>query len=630
MADDGDAANDATAASSPASDTNNNRDQEQEGATKSAKDRACPFCGQAFTSSSLGRHLDLYIKPKNPKPADGVHDVDEIRKLRGGITRRQPRNSMKGAAARRGESVETPESSNKPSNLRLLKETSYTGRTNENTPAASPVLAREGSAARGLNTLGWESTGVINNIPPRAPPRANVDASATGQAQRVQEMRRDTASGQPMQRPEPRTADTLKLQEQAEVGRAAEMALREVLGSLQAARRKIEPGPIYEDFDFFAQSFPGLCLNILPPPTTLFSPAPFASAESWSLKPPGLQQSEVMNRLFNERVRDMRNANPDYPTDSIVFRHAAHLQGAFENWRLMSDKDQQAQWALEALRCFTTSRDTNNKLKRRLADAEQHTAHLEAQYDRLSRCQLPREWLVRPPKTVPISDAIAREMQKFPGGSTESDYDPNTIISRWRETVRTVARPVRQSTSHLPNYAASAMSTSRYAGETLTDAMVVNGSIQGVQGPMRRNTSSSELPRVELDKYNGTVSYETPPNPGAILDDDSQHPNTNSPQTYDYPYPPADDEDQDEDVSNVLDTSITNFVDRNALAKQKRFVQGSFSATSPGAQSGAGTFGKFRINGNVRHPETGSPVFNSNGKRPAEMGYGGASKGQRT
>lgn len=91
MADDGDGANDATAASSPASDTNNNnnnlRDQEHDGAAKSAKDRACPFCGQAFTSSSLGRHLDLYIKPKNPKPADGVHDVDEIRKLRGSTLR---------------------------------------------------------------------------------------------------------------------------------------------------------------------------------------------------------------------------------------------------------------------------------------------------------------------------------------------------------------------------------------------------------------------------------------------------------------------------------------------------------------------------------------------------------------
>jgi hypothetical protein len=57
------------------------------------KDKACPFCRQQFTSSSQGRHLDLYIKEKNPMQPDGVHDVDEIRKLRGRITRKQPRNS---------------------------------------------------------------------------------------------------------------------------------------------------------------------------------------------------------------------------------------------------------------------------------------------------------------------------------------------------------------------------------------------------------------------------------------------------------------------------------------------------------------------------------------------------------
>lgn len=61
---------------------------------KAAKDKNCPFCGQAFTSSSLGRHLDLYIRAKNPKAPDGVHNVDEIQKLRGGITRRQAKGSV--------------------------------------------------------------------------------------------------------------------------------------------------------------------------------------------------------------------------------------------------------------------------------------------------------------------------------------------------------------------------------------------------------------------------------------------------------------------------------------------------------------------------------------------------------
>jgi hypothetical protein len=67
--------------------------------TAVAKDRACPYCHQKFTSSSLGRHLDLYIKEKNPKPPDGIHDVEAIRRSRGNITRRQARNSTKREAS---------------------------------------------------------------------------------------------------------------------------------------------------------------------------------------------------------------------------------------------------------------------------------------------------------------------------------------------------------------------------------------------------------------------------------------------------------------------------------------------------------------------------------------------------
>jgi hypothetical protein len=42
----------------------NDLDNSLDSSTKAPKDRNCPFCNQAFTSSSLGRHLDLYIKPK--------------------------------------------------------------------------------------------------------------------------------------------------------------------------------------------------------------------------------------------------------------------------------------------------------------------------------------------------------------------------------------------------------------------------------------------------------------------------------------------------------------------------------------------------------------------------------------
>lgn len=52
------------------------------------KDRICPFCHRAFTASSLGRHLDLYIREKSSKPPDSLHDVEAIRRLRSGVTRR--------------------------------------------------------------------------------------------------------------------------------------------------------------------------------------------------------------------------------------------------------------------------------------------------------------------------------------------------------------------------------------------------------------------------------------------------------------------------------------------------------------------------------------------------------------
>lgn len=64
------------------------------------KDRPCRYCGQSFTSSSLGRHLDQFLFKKRP---DGVHDVDEIRRLRGGVTRRMARQgTAKGSSSSGG------------------------------------------------------------------------------------------------------------------------------------------------------------------------------------------------------------------------------------------------------------------------------------------------------------------------------------------------------------------------------------------------------------------------------------------------------------------------------------------------------------------------------------------------
>lgn len=617
-----------TAASTPSSSAAN---QPQ---LKAAKDRNCPFCGQAFTSSSLGRHLDLYIKPKNPKPADGVHDVDKIREMRGGITRRQPRGSAKGGG--HGEGSVPPShtgSHGKSARMSMGAEDGGGGRQAHYTQspvAASPVQSRyEGQPPPQqqpknfqINAPSWQSTGVINDIPPRAPSRSHAQtpttASGSGQAQRIQEMRRDTTSGQRIQRPDYDSDQMIKLQEQAEVGRAAEMALREVLGSVQAARRKVEPGPLYPDFDFFALPFPGLCLAILPAPSTLFSPAPFPSAESWSLTPPGQKQFEVLNRYLGERIRAARlemdpNDDPNnpqnpniVPSDSVCFKHHSHLQGAYENWKLMSDKDKSSAWTIQVLRAYSTLQTQNAKLKSDLEAQKQHSAHLEAQYERLSRCQLPREWLLKPPTTLPLSPAVASTLNS----TTTTDYDADALISKWQSSVRAVARPHHNKPPTAPNYADAIFARDRNPSGSyklqpnIRDNFIANGAVFGVGGPMAR---SSDAFGNSADGGGAVVEYETPPEPGAILEETPRTVNTDGDEDGEF-------EEEEED------TALVNLAEKSAYYRRPLRVSGDFvqSPQKPDYHRRIVAAGQDERGG-----------INGNGKRPSLEPGGRASKGAR-
>jgi hypothetical protein len=190
--------------------------------TNTPKDKACPFCQQPFTSSSLGRHLDLYIKEKNPKPADGVHDVDEIRKMRGAITRRQPRNSTSRRdstpagtpGTNRGGASGSPLASGTP-----LQSPSLVTR--------QPMLDHKGKVKTTLNTATWHSTGVINNIP-LVNQRNELNSGEASE--------RDTKRFPNRQMLAKSTFDQKqKMVEALDNARAAELALREILGSIRAA-----------------------------------------------------------------------------------------------------------------------------------------------------------------------------------------------------------------------------------------------------------------------------------------------------------------------------------------------------------------------------------------------------------
>ena len=202
----------------PQSDASHDSDGETNGAAPeknlAAKDKECPYCHQRFTSSSLGRHLDQYIFKKRP---DGLHNVEEIRRQRGGITRR---------TARQGSAAKRDKEGSQPTRTSSLEA--------RGTPPANVDLLNGkvvGGIRLELNTMNWHSTGVINNLDTqkltshtplaRTPTgtKRNWGAYETGQWESL-DSKADTGGDK----------DTV---------RALELALREVLDSLQAATYEI-------------------------------------------------------------------------------------------------------------------------------------------------------------------------------------------------------------------------------------------------------------------------------------------------------------------------------------------------------------------------------------------------------
>ncbi|KAI9712710.1 MAG: hypothetical protein M1820_001331 [Bogoriella megaspora] len=394
----------ATSAASPGSNAESNAQK-----LSAPKDKTCPFCGVNFTSSSLGRHLDLYIKEKNPKPPDGVHNVDEIRKLRGGITRRQAR----GSATRRESS--TPGSVTRMPNYDQTSMLGYD--TAMNTPEARMQFK--------LNELNWQATGVINGLPGRgsAPTPSLARDPSTGHHQQLKadyEMRR-------------------KALEERENGRAAELALQEVLGSINAATSlKPEAKPLF-DFNPYSMSFPALCLRILPTPPTLFSATPFAQIDSWTVEPPGQEQHESTAQTICDllKQRDQQSLQlPEERTmreikqqDPEARRLLQHVKDAYRHWESLSDEQRTEAWKLEMLRAFSTVRDEASETSTALDEARKEIEHLRNENDKLSRCQQPREFILHPPSLLPVPSSAAKALNN-------PDFDFDRLMDKWRGVVR--------------------------------------------------------------------------------------------------------------------------------------------------------------------------------------------------
>lgn len=193
--------------------------QAAEAASPYIKDKPCPFCNKPFTSSSLGRHLDLWIKEKNPKKEDGIHDVDQIRKMRGAVTRRQQKKSL---GSRRYSSTSVATSAATPA---AASKRSPTVSEAVNSAASSLAPKDRPPPIRGFNVHNFAVTGVINDIgndTARSAPNYAQDVAA--RQSKVSQLNMDMAR---------------KIQDAEDTARAAELALREMVSAWRAAKYEL-------------------------------------------------------------------------------------------------------------------------------------------------------------------------------------------------------------------------------------------------------------------------------------------------------------------------------------------------------------------------------------------------------
>ncbi|TID21029.1 hypothetical protein E2P81_ATG05654 [Venturia nashicola] len=406
---------------------------------KIPKDRQCPFCHQPFTSSSLGRHLDLYIKPKNPKPPDGIHNVEDIRRLRGNITRRQSRvSSVKEASsAPTGDAS----SSSAPTTSAQSKRYASITETSNNVPAPSPSPKIGDAQDRyekmfnvKVNRPTWEATGVMNDLPPRqgSTPDTRKEASRHTLLKVDSEQRK-------------RIADEL------DTGRAAELALREVLASVRDANAQQTARGLF-DFDFFACSFPTLCLRLLPAPPTIHSSTPFATNESWSFNPPADQQYDALHVKIQEHgkafLRQSQTRHQKFgPTTNVaksldMHKFFVHASDAYSYWNSLDPNQKQQTWQQEILRSFARAEEARKEGQNTIASLRRQIDQLSLQLDQGTKSwdgfgttqntpgQLPYSALA----SIRCSDNLMKELCRQ--GVDFRDWDYDRLVDKWKPVVR--------------------------------------------------------------------------------------------------------------------------------------------------------------------------------------------------
>ena len=402
---------------------------------RALKDRHCPFCDQPFTTSSLGRHLDLYIRPHNPKPPDNVHDLDEIRKLRGNVTRRQRASSARHTDARRA--------SGPPGDNIRWAANERASRANQTPAVYGPVQSSPVSAApESLDASpSGPATEMINDPTHHVGARSHIDTTSTAisttngrPCPSRGDAGQDGASHHSQWVPD-ESQGSERIQETIETGKAAELALRQLCQSLQAAKHNAATRQPFEGVEFDQLSFAGMCLVLLSPPSALFTTTPFATQESWSLQPPGRQQFDSLAGVLEARVSATRHDGESFFPPAAAVKYRDLLSAAWEQWQLTSEAEKATAWSLELCRAFVKVKTEVQQLGGKLEAANQRIKHLEAEHEYLSRHRDPFGQRHGPPDTIEVPMNVMRSMRSDLPASN-ANYDADSLIDQWREPVK--------------------------------------------------------------------------------------------------------------------------------------------------------------------------------------------------
>lgn len=416
--------------------------------TSTPKDRPCPFCQQPFTSSSLGRHLDLYIKEKNPKPPDGVHNVDRIREMRGKITRRHARGLSSTVA-----SGGPPSSANPAASQSSKSSTSKSDRFDTKSHRAPQPDADENKIAdtphrTHFNRLNWQATGVINDIPPRSnslDTRDNVHSNPSSLPLEV--------SGHHQQQHQPQQPPYDSNQVQAN-NTVAESALKDVLRSIQFATMRLQrPQPF--DHDLYTLNFPAMCLRVQPPPSGLFSTTPYSNGNTWPLDIPSQPQYEGVKHIIRNRIKTYYSV---FPPDHLRFAatraelesgiaktiesqaesYFQHLHSMYLQWQALQEPERRHIWQLEIMRAYVNSIQDHQTTKRRLEEsddkAETLKKQLENAYNKNNNNNTSRSNSSTSNNNPSIPVSVVRDLVEH--STNLHDWDYEALIQRYKSVAQ--------------------------------------------------------------------------------------------------------------------------------------------------------------------------------------------------